>query len=722
MKSRISSVAFLFVAILLLSLTYTSAKGNWKEVKPFVGDRITTLLLHPSGKIFAGTISNGLYVSSDDGDHWSQCYNYRTKTIIIEIRSICIDTHGNVYVGTTGGKGIVKSTDEGNTWTACDFPDNLIDIFSVASDNDGNVFAGTASGIYISSNEGGTWSKILNSPSIVRTISVKNNLIYAGVDYNGLYISKDHGNTWTLSRLPSSSYWSILPINQNEIFVAMNHPLLGFGQGIYVTKDGGKSWTKSSTGLTTSNINALALAGDSSILAAGSSGRIFKSENDGESWSELTSGKTTRSIKHMILSGTRLLAASDGGGIMISDDEGASWTFSNSGFSNVRNRCMLKLSDGTLLISNNAGLYNYNPETEIYRSITEVIANQKSGSDAPEGDIDKMIKIGEDSLLIGTYQCDFWLSGNSGNSWKRVNKNYSSNMLSLLSGHDNYIFYGALGDDSGLYRTSDYGKTWDKLRWDFQYCKTIAYDKSNTLYAGNYYFLYSSNDNGNNWNYIRSFDNNINDIFISSRNEIFVSTEFNGVFHSTDAGGTWSHTVLRDSSSKLASTVICYKVVETSDGQLFLSTSIGLYESTDNGINWHQRDDILKNRDISGLSLSNDGSILAVADGNAYELNSSVTAVDNIYAPNNFELYQNYPNPFNPVTTINYSLPASGVITLKVYDIRGRVVAELVNENQPAGRHFVVLSADKYNLSSGVYFYRLTAGGYAASKKFVLLK
>jgi len=62
------------------------------------------------------------------------------------------------------------------------------------------------------------------------------------------------------------------------------------------------------------------------------------------------------------------------------------------------------------------------------------------------------------------------------------------------------------------------------------------------------------------------------------------------------------------------------------------------------------------------------------------------------------------------------------MITLKVYDIRGRVVAELVNENQSAGRHSVVLSADNYNFSSGVYFYRLTAGGYAASKKFVLLK
>jgi hypothetical protein len=85
-----------------------------------------------------------------------------------------------------------------------------------------------------------------------------------------------------------------------------------------------------------------------------------------------------------------------------------------------------------------------------------------------------------------------------------------------------------------------------------------------------------------------------------------------------------------------------------------------------------------------------------------------------------FNLFQNYPNPFNPGTIIRYQLAASSLVLLKVYDILGREVITLVNEEKPAGEYKVEFNAK--NLSSGVYIYRLSTQEYNASKKLTIIK
>lgn len=101
---------------------------------------------------------------------------------------------------------------------------------------------------------------------------------------------------------------------------------------------------------------------------------------------------------------------------------------------------------------------------------------------------------------------------------------------------------------------------------------------------------------------------------------------------------------------------------------------------------------------------------------------SSVTGVSqtNNNNPENFSLEQNYPNPFNPTTQINYSIPSSQRVMLKVYDELGREVATLVNKDQPAGNYTVDFNAA--GLASGVYIYRLQAGDYGQMKKMILMK
>jgi len=88
--------------------------------------------------------------------------------------------------------------------------------------------------------------------------------------------------------------------------------------------------------------------------------------------------------------------------------------------------------------------------------------------------------------------------------------------------------------------------------------------------------------------------------------------------------------------------------------------------------------------------------------------------------PAEFALSQNYPNPFNPSTTINYQLPISNHVSLRVYDLLGREVSTLVNETKEPGSYSVNL--DAANLSSGVYFYKLSAGSVVLTKKLMVLR
>jgi hypothetical protein len=117
---------------------------------------------------------------------------------------------------------------------------------------------------------------------------------------------------------------------------------------------------------------------------------------------------------------------------------------------------------------------------------------------------------------------------------------------------------------------------------------------------------------------------------------------------------------------------------------------------------------------FSGEFLNANGNVVSIELG-SYE--GAVVKTTEI--PANFALNQNYPNPFNPVTTISFNLPVASEYTLIVYNVTGQVVTQFAGEAE-AG--VVELEWDASGIASGVYFYRLQAGEFAATKKMLLLK
>jgi len=110
---------------------------------------------------------------------------------------------------------------------------------------------------------------------------------------------------------------------------------------------------------------------------------------------------------------------------------------------------------------------------------------------------------------------------------------------------------------------------------------------------------------------------------------------------------------------------------------------------------------------INGI-LTGDTVLAGISDPNEEQL------------PKSFQLLQNYPNPFNPSTTIIYQIPQTRFISLKIYDLLGRKVATLVNEEKPAGIYEVEFEGS--GLSSGIYFYKLQTEDYSSIKKMILMK
>ncbi len=126
---------------------------------------------------------------------------------------------------------------------------------------------------------------------------------------------------------------------------------------------------------------------------------------------------------------------------------------------------------------------------------------------------------------------------------------------------------------------------------------------------------------------------------------------------------------------------------------------------------------------LHGIGVGSDGAIIR------YRPYIISVEKEEEFIPERVVLYQNYPNPFNPTTSIQYAIGSRQIVQLKVYDVLGNAVATLVNKELEAGSYEINFSAkggfasggEAYNLSSGIYFYTLTAGKYFSSKKMILL-
>ncbi len=193
---------------------------------------------------------------------------------------------------------------------------------------------------------------------------------------------------------------------------------------------------------------------------------------------------------------------------------------------------------------------------------------------------------------------------------------------------------------------------------------------------------------------------------------------------STDGGATWS-VVNTGAGMTIGLATIKWAYTTNCVYMTGAGTGVCARRSTDGGLTWTNQttagltglshmDLVVVGSTVSAYAVCTDGSVLKLTD--------NLTAIDpnNTTVPTSYSLQQNYPNPFNPTTNIKYSVPIGSNVSLKIYNALGKEVMTVVNAHQDAGNY--VESVDMSSLSTGVYFYTLTAGDFKDTKKMMLVK
>lgn len=316
-----------------------------------------------------------------------------------------------------------------------------------------------------------------------------------------------------------------------------------------------------------------------------------------------------------------------------------------------------------------------------------------------------------------------------------------------------------VGGGGTIIISTDGGGNWiSKNIGDTENLKSICVSNNGILFACSYgNKIYKSTDNGENWNSKETEAFILSDIAFVNDNIGFGVGLYNTSIKTTDGGETWfsippiiqgrSMFAIKFINQSVGYVVGGSEITKTTDGgnnwipkyntggaQLndittfeeniaWVVGSDKILKTNNAGENWSLQSFspyhyLLSSNCVDSLicfAIAGEGSLYKTTDG------GGITSVENdISMIENYRLYQNYPNPFNPVTIISYSIPESQIIELKVYDLVGNEVIELVNEYKNAGSYTVNFNAN--NLSSGIYFYKIKAGRFIQTKKLVLLK
>jgi photosystem II stability/assembly factor-like uncharacterized protein len=322
-----------------------------------------------------------------------------------------------------------------------------------------------------------------------------------------------------------------------------------------------------------------------------------------------------------------------------------------------------------------------------------------------------------DHVFVGTYGDGIYKSTNNGGSWTQINNGLTNLYVYSLATHQNDDIYAGLYLD--VCKSTNNGNSWSPTNLAATFIVTMDINSGGVIFAGaNLLGIYKSTDNGATWNICNNglTTANIFTLSISSNDDIYLGTVNGGAFRSTDEGNSWMQIGLTGYE------VRCFAFAP--NGDVYSGTNDGVFKSTDNGGSWtHLSSSGLNNPYVHCLFFNSVGYLFA---GTGISLCRSVepviTSVDDSFSetPQSFLLFQNYPNPFNPSTTIQYAISSRQFVTLKIYNILGKEIATLVNEEKQTGIYEMTWNAE--NLPSGIYFYQLRAGNFIQTRKMLLLK
>jgi len=354
--------------------------------------------------------------------------------------------------------------------------------------------------------------------------------------------------------------------------------------------------------------------------------------------------------------------------------------------------------------------------------------NWRHGLDAPFGTIFALTVTPSGKILAGT-EGRIYASTNNGNLWQRV---FSGSTTTCF-----LVTQGAIlaGGGWGIFRSINDGITWTKIV-DTSLARNVwrmVQTPAGIILAGNFSaFLQQakgiirSTDNGQSWNFanngLSGWGLSIWDLAAYpagftgfNSEEVYMVSYYAGAYKSTDGGLNWQH--IDEINIIYGGGAIVFPPLG-----IFLGFSWPLVEPlyySANGNNW-QVVQGLRGYMILCFARYDERRLLVGTHDGLFLITFSPTSVEQTNSLPDFELKQNYPNPFNSSTNIEFSIPEKGFVSLKIYNILGKEIETLVEEEKEAGNHKIQWQPK--NLPTGIYYLNLVANNKKATRKMVLLK
>jgi photosystem II stability/assembly factor-like uncharacterized protein len=673
----------------------------------------------------------GMYKSVNGGANWS--FIGLDSSFCIGNIAINPINSQEIYVASMGWtrrkndqRGIYKSTNGGVNWARSFFIADSVGAIDVAIDpsNPSRVFAamwerqrredyvkygGIKSGLYLSTNSGTSWSQVSggfpvndatlgrisfdicrNTPQTMYALTA-----FANGNSRGLYKSTNGGTNWSqvnASVAASSNYaWfnricKVSPTNPNFVICG--------GLNMESSTNGGTSFST----LPVSHVDEHAVAfapSNSNYIVLGNDGGIDYSTNGGSTWGESTTLPITQFYAGDIsyLSPATILGGTQDngtirttGGLIWNEIYGGDGFYALVDYSNQQ-YVYASSQNGGLGRSTNGGSSFLGATSGLDLTYTNWMTPYVMDKNNPQ------------ILYCGTYK--IFKTTNRMQSWTAISPDLANGHVQNLGtittvdvskSNPNVIYCGT--DDANVWVTQNGGTNWTKINngLPYRWVTRVAIhpDSANVCYVtlsgykvdstGSH--IFRTTNFGTNWTSVRGNlpDAPINDVVIDPNftGTLFIGTDIN-VMVSTNWGTSWS--VL---AAGIPSNVPCHDLT--------------LHNPTRKLVVWTH------GRSVFQVTLP-----LVLNTGN------NVTEVSN-----NYDLKQNYPNPFNPNTNIEFQIVKTELVKLFVYDVSGKEIANLVSQNLNPGTYRILF--DGSNLSSGVYFYKLTAGGFSKTRSMILIK
>lgn len=643
----------------------TDNGNHWKVIYTAVegsDTSITSIVLNNSGGIFFGTASHGVYRSTNAGGSWT----FLSYLGPISIATLGVDPNGDIFAdaASNGSGELFRSQNNGNTWTigGSGLGNDVVTTFAR---NANDFFAGTIKGVYLSIDNGATWTFLHNnatSPAAVSSLAVDSQgNIFAGTN-TGVFFSRDNGTSWAetnsgLTQAVLAPSVHALVINSNDyLFAGLDS---GVYRSVYQTESGTSfrnfwEYLNGPVDYLGNPLQATSIlfAHGGYLLAGTASSGVYRSDNNGASWyavnNDAFGSGTMPWINTMavvpdgdVFAGTGFIFAGNsnfrqGIGVCRSTDNGYSWTIVDDfGGQNATNALVVDTGDVFAATLN-----------AVYRSQDDGALWSTASAGLPQGisgGVYAMTVDQNNNVYAGT-NSGVYLSADEGNSWVGINYGLGSQIVSLLTADTlGNIYAGIL--DGGLMQSQNHGLSWWR-NWAYpsDTLSAIAASPGGIIFAATGTVNYRSMDNGGHW---QEIDNGLPD---SSR---YISQFTFG-----------------------------------SDGHVYAATQYGVYRSI------HQIGS------DSGLTVG------------VQELRQPVSAALNILA---------YPNPVQSQTTLQYAISQSSPVTLTVSNILGETVATLLHgAQQSAGMYQMPYATG--DLPQGVYFCTLRAGSLTKTTKLFVTK